>query len=180
MARLLDKYQNEIIGKMMHRFGYRNRMAVPMLRKIVVNMGVGRAIENKRRIETAVKELATITGQKPVVTHAKVSVAGFKLREGDAVGCMVTLRGARMYEFLDRLVSVAVPRIRDFRGLSSKSFDGRGSYSMGVGEQVIFPEINLDEVEFTQGMDISMVTTARSDEEARYLLELFGMPFRKN
>lgn len=180
MARLQDKYRNEIKGKMMQRFGYRNRMAVPCIEKIVVNMGVGRALENKRRLETAQSELAVITGQKAVVTHARTSIAGFKLREGDAIGCKVTLRGGRMYEFFDRLISVAIPRIRDFRGLNPKAFDGRGNYSLGVTEQLIFPEVNVDSVEFAQGMDIVVVTTAKTDDEARTLLELFGMPFRKN
>jgi large subunit ribosomal protein L5 len=177
MARLKDRYFKEIVPELMKRFGYRNIMAVPRLSKIVVNMGVGRAIENSARLDEAMNELGLITGQKPVVRKAKKSVAAFKLREGNPIGCKVTLRRDRMYEFLDRLVNVAMPRIRDFRGLRDDAFDGTGNYSLGIIEQTVFPEVNVDKVEFVQGMDVTLVTTAKTDEECRELLTLFGLPF---
>ena len=176
--RLRDKYASDVVGALRERFGYTNPMMVPRLTKIVLNMGLGRATENKARIEHAVRDLGAIAGQKPVVTKARKSVAGFKLREGYPVGCCVTLRGAKMWEFLDRLIAIAVPRIRDFRGLPRK-LDGSGNYSIGLSEQSVFPEINLDKVEFVQGMHITIVTTARTDEEGFALLELLGVPFRK-
>ena len=179
VPRLLRKYKEEIVPKLMEEFGYKNLLAVPRLHKIVVNMGVGKALENHRRLEAAVQDLALITGQKPIVTKAKKSVSGFKLRAGNPIGCKVTLRRVNMYVFLDKLIHIAIPRIRDFRGLSTRSFDGRGNYSLGVSEQIIFPEINIDKVEFIQGMDITIVTTAREDKEAYRLLSLFGMPFRR-
>jgi len=163
---------------MIQKFGYKNIMQVPKLEKIVVNMGLGEAIQNSKIIDAAVNDIMTITGQRPVVTKAKKSIAAFKLRAGMSVGAKVTLRGNRMYEFMDRLVNVALPRVRDFRGLSPKSFDGRGNYSMGVKEQLIFPEIDYDKIDKTRGMDIIIVTTAKTDEEARELLKLMGMPFR--
>ena len=165
---------------MRERFGYTNTLAVPRLDKIVVNMGVGNAHEDKARLEQGQADLPLITGQKPAVTRAKRSVASFKIRDGYPVGLKVTMRGRRMYEFLDRLMSIAIPRLRDFRGLSTSSFDGRGNYSMGVGEQLIFPEIKVDDVQVVQGMDITIVTTARTDEEALELLRLFGMPFQRS
>ncbi len=177
MPRLLDKYKSDLHGKLMERFQYRNALEVPSLEKIVVSMGVGKATENKARVESAAKDLAKITGQKPVITKATKSVAGFKLREGMPIGCMATLRGPRMYEFLDRLISVVLPRIRDFRGIKDR-FDGKGNYSLGLTEQSLFPEIDLDKVEFTQGMNITFVTSARTDEEGYALLQGFGMPFR--
>ena len=180
MARLLDRYKSEIVPKMMERFGRPNRMAVPRLTKIVVNMGVGNAHEEKTRLEEGQRDLAAITGQRPVVTKARQSVAAFKIREGFAVGLKVTLRGTRMYEFLDRLTSVAIPRLRDFRGLSPDAFDGRGNYSLGIGEQLVFPEVRIDDVQVVQGMDITICTTARTDEEAFELLSLMGMPFRRS
>jgi large subunit ribosomal protein L5 len=179
MARLLDKYRSEIVPKMMEHFGYSNVNAVPRFDKITVSMGVGKAIENNKRIEQAQRHLGVITGQKPVVTRATKSIAGFKLRQGMAVGTKVTLRGRRMFEFLDRLIAVAVPRIRDFRGLSPKAFDGRGNYSMGLTEQVVFPEIGVDDVEFVQGMNVAITIDRSSDEESRALLEFFGFPFRR-
>lgn len=179
MARLKDKYKNDVIKSMMEKFQYENIMEVPKLEKIVLNMGLGDAKDNRKALDVAVKELETIAGQKPVVTRAKKSVANFKVREGMPVGAKVTLRGERMYEFLDRLVSVALPRVRDFRGINPNSFDGRGNYSLGVKEQLIFPEINYDDVEKVRGMDIIVVTTAKTDEEARELLRLMGMPFSK-
>ena len=180
MARVLDRYTSEIVPKMMERFGYTNRMAVPRLEKIVVNMGVGNSSEDKARLEQGQRDLAAITGQRPLVTRARVSVAAFKIREGFAVGLKVTLRGRRMYEFIDRLIAIGIPRLRDFRGLSTSSFDGRGNYSMGIGEQLVFPEIRVDDVQVVQGMDITICTTARTDEEALELLTQFGMPFRKS
>ncbi len=177
MARLKDYYKNEVVSAMMDKFKYKNVMQVPKLEKIVINMGVGEAKENAKFLESAVDELATISGQKPVVTKARKSVAAFKLREGMSVGTKVTLRGDRMYEFLDRLVNIALPRVRDFRGVSDKSFDGRGNYALGIKEQLIFPEINYDKVEKVRGMDIIIVTTAKTDEESRELLRLMGMPF---
>ncbi len=179
MSRLRESYENDIKAAMTEKFGYKNVMQVPRLEKIVINMGVGEAKENSKVLESAVKDLATISGQKPVITKAKKSVANFKLREGMPIGCKVTLRGERMYEFCDRLVNLALPRVRDFRGVSAESFDGRGNYALGVKEQIIFPEIEYDKVDKVRGMDIIFVTTAKTDEEARELLRLFGMPFKK-
>ncbi|WP_455675423.1 50S ribosomal protein L5 [Pradoshia sp.] len=179
MNRLKEKYQKEITPALMSKFNYNSVMQVPKLEKIVVNMGVGDAVQNAKALDVAVEELATITGQKPVVTKAKKSIAGFRLREGMAIGCKVTLRGERMYEFLDKLISVSLPRVRDFRGISKKAFDGRGNYTLGVKEQLIFPEIDYDKVNKVRGMDIVIVTTANTDEEARELLGQFGMPFQK-
>lgn len=180
MSRLLKRYKEEIVPALAKSLNRTNPMSLPRLDKIVVSMGVGKALENKARIEAAVKDLTIISGQKPVVNKAKKSVAGFKLRQGDAIGCTVTLRRRRMYEFLDRLVSVVLPRIRDFRGLSPKSFDGRGNYSLGLTEQIVFPEINIDSVEFVQGMNINIVMRSRSDQESFELLNQLGMPFRTN
>jgi large subunit ribosomal protein L5 len=177
MARLRDKYRGEIVPKMNEQFGYGNIMAVPKLDKIVVSMGFGRVHENKKAVESSAADLATITGQRPVLTRARKSVSNFRLREGSIVGAMVTLRGARMYEFLDRLVSIALPRIRDFRGLSPDSFDGRGNYSLGIKEQIIFPEIDYDSVPAIRGLDIAITTTAETDEQGRALLRALGMPF---
>lgn len=178
-ARLRERYRSEILPGLMKQFNYTNRMQVPEVKKVVVNMGLGEAVGNVKVIDAAVEELATISGQKPVVTRAKKSEAAFKLRAGMPIGCKVTLRGERMYEFLDRLLSVALPRIRDFRGVPTKSFDGRGNYSLGIREQLIFPEIRYDKVDMTRGMDICVETSARTDEEARALLERLGFPFRK-
>ena len=178
MSRQHERYRNEIVAKMQERFGYKNRMAVPRLDKVVVNMGVGNAHEDKTRLEQGMRDLATIAGQKPAVRQAKRSVANFKIREGYPVGIKVTLRGVRMYEFFDRLISVAIPRLRDFRGLSPKAFDHSGNYSLGIGEQLVFPEIKVDDVQVVQGMDITICTTGHTDEEALELLRLFGMPFR--
>ena len=178
MPRLKDKYRSDVVKAMMQKFGYKNVMQVPWLEKVVVNMGVGEAIQNSKIIDAAVNDMMTITGQRPVVTKAKKSIAAFKLRQGMTIGCKVTLRGSRMYEFVDRLFSIALPRVRDFRGVSPKSFDGRGNYSMGVKEQLIFPEIDYDKIDKVRGMDIIFVTTAGSDEEARELLRLMGMPFK--
>lgn len=180
MSRLIERYKTEIVPKMMERFGHTNRMAVPRLTKIVLNVGVGNAHEEKTRLEQGQRDLAAITGQRPIVTKAHKSVAAFKIREGFAVGLKVTLRGTRMYEFFDRLLSVAIPRLRDFRGLPTSAFDGRGSYSLGIGEQLVFPEVRVDDVQVVQGMDITIGTTARTDEEALELLSLFGMPFRRS
>ena len=179
MSRLKDLYKSEIIDAMVKKFGYKNVLEVPKLDKIVINMGVGEAKENSKVLETAVKELETIAGQKVVTTKAKNSVANFKIREGMPIGCKVTLRGERMYEFLDRLVNLALPRVRDFRGVSADSFDGRGNYAMGIKEQIIFPEIEYDKIDKVRGMDVIVVTTAKTDEEARELLRLFNMPFKK-
>jgi len=179
VARLKEIYKNEIVDAMMKKFGYKNIMEVPKLDKIVVNMGVGEAKENVKLLDVAIKEMETITGQKAVATKAKKSVANFKIREGMAIGCKTTLRGDKMYEFADRLINLALPRVRDFRGVSSNSFDGRGNYALGIREQLIFPEIEYDKVDKTRGMDIIFVTTAKTDEEARYLLSLFNMPFAK-
>jgi large subunit ribosomal protein L5 len=179
MPRLKDKYKKEIVPALMKQFAYQNLLEVPKLRKVVINMGLGEAVSNIKVIDGAVAELADITGQRPVVTRAKKSEAGFKLRTGMPIGCKVTLRGDRMYEFLDRLLNVALPRIRDFRGIPAKSFDGRGNYSMGIREQLIFPEIRYDKVDMVRGMDICIETTAGSDEEAQKLLESLGFPFRK-
>ncbi|MGI9860713.1 50S ribosomal protein L5 [Moorella naiadis] len=180
MARLKDKYLQDIRKAMQAKFGYKNIMEIPKLEKIVINMGVGEATQNPKAIDGAVQDLLAITGQKPVVTKAKKSIAAFKLRQGTNIGCKVTLRGDRMYEFLDRLVSVALPRVRDFHGISPNSFDGRGNYTLGIKEQLIFPEIEYDKIDKVRGMDIIMVTTAKSDEEARELLRGFGMPFREH
>jgi large subunit ribosomal protein L5 len=179
MARLLERYQKEIVPRLAERLGRKNRHSLPRLQKIVVNMGVGKALQDKTKMEQAAAMLAQITGQKPIITKAKVAVSGFRLREGNQIGCAVTLRGKRMYEFLDRLLAIALPRIRDFRGVNPKSFDGNGNYNMGLAEQMVFPEIDPDKVTFTQGMDIAFVTSTRSDEEARELLRAFGMPFRE-
>ena len=177
MARLLEKYRTEIIPKMMERFGYKNRLQVPCVRKVVVSMGVGKALEEGTRLESSMQDLAIITGQKPKYTKAKKSVAGFKVREGNRVGCMVTLRKGRMYEFLDRLINITMPRIRDFRGISAKAFDKNGNYSLGLQDQYVFPEINIDKVDWSQGMDISIVIGNSSREESFELLRHFGMPF---
>ena len=179
MARLRELYENEIISSMKDKFGYKNVMAVPKLEKIVINMGVGEAKDNSKALDGAVRDLTIISGQKPIVTKAKRSVAAFKLRTGMPIGCKVTLRGERMYEFADRLINIALPRVRDFRGVRSTSFDGRGNYTMGIKEQLIFPEIEYDKVDEIRGMDIVFVTTANTDEEGRELLRLFGMPFAK-
>jgi large subunit ribosomal protein L5 len=179
MNRLKEKFNKEITPALMSKFNYTSVMQVPKLEKIVINMGVGDAVANAKALDTAVEELTTITGQKPVVTRAKKSIAGFRLREGMPIGTKVTLRGEKMYEFLDKLVSVSLPRVRDFRGVSKKSFDGRGNYTLGVKEQLIFPEIDYDKVSKVRGMDIVIVTTANTDEEARELLTQFGMPFQK-
>ncbi|MBZ5751423.1 50S ribosomal protein L5 [Metabacillus rhizolycopersici] len=179
MNRLKEKYQKEITPALMSKFSYSSVMQAPKLEKIVINMGVGDAVANSKALDVAVEELAQISGQKPVVTKAKKSIAGFRLREGMPIGAKVTLRGERMYEFFDKLVSVSLPRVRDFRGVSKKSFDGRGNYTLGVKEQLIFPEIDYDKVNKVRGMDIVIVTTANTDEEARELLTQFGMPFQK-
>jgi large subunit ribosomal protein L5 len=179
MARLQERYQKEITKRLAEKLGRTNPFSLPKLRKIVVNMGVGKALQDKNRITQAAENLAQITGQKAQVTRAKVAVSGFRLREGNEIGCRVTLRGRRMYEFLDRLISIALPRIRDFRGVNPKSFDGHGNYSMGLSEQMVFPEIDPDKVTFTQGMDVTIVTSTNNDDEARELLRLFGMPFRE-
>lgn len=179
MARLFEKWRKEIVPVMMEKFNLKNSLAVPRLEKIVVNMGVGRATENKNRLDAAAQDLALLTGQKAVVTRARKSVSGFKVREGNPIGCKVTLRGKRMYEFFDRLVNIVIPRIRDFRGLPRRSFDGSGNYSLGITEQVIFPEINIDKVEFVQGMDITIVVRNGSDAMSYELLSLLGVPFRR-
>lgn len=179
MARLKEKYRNEIAGALAKEFDIKNPMAVPRITKVIVNMGLGEASSNAKILDTAVEELRAVTGQKPVITKAKKSIAAFKLRQGMNIGAMVTLRGDRMYEFLDRLISVALPRVRDFRGISGKAFDGRGNYTLGVREQLIFPEIDFNKVDKTRGMNISIVTTAHTDEQARSLLKALGMPFRQ-
>lgn len=179
MNRLKEKYQKEITPALMSKFSYDSVMQAPKIEKIVINMGVGDAVSNSKALDVAVEELAQITGQKPVITKAKKSIAGFRLREGMPIGAKVTLRGERMYQFLDKLISVSLPRVRDFRGVSKKSFDGRGNYTLGVKEQLIFPEIDYDKVNKVRGMDIVIVTTANTDEEARELLTQFGMPFQK-
>jgi len=179
VARLKDYYKDEIVAAMTKKFGYKNVMEVPKLDKIVINMGVGEAKENAKVLENAVADMETITGQKAVLTKAKNSVANFKIREGQAIGCKTTLRGEKMYEFLDRLVNLALPRVRDFRGVNPNAFDGRGNYALGIKEQFIFPEIEYDKIDKTRGMDIIFVTTAKTDEEARELLTLFNMPFAK-
>lgn len=180
MARLLEAYKNQVAPELMTQFGYKNRLAAPRLLKITVNMGVGKATENKKRMEDAVRDLSTITGQKPLVTRAKKSVSAFKVRQGAEIGCKVTLRGKRMYEFLDRLISLAAPRIRDFRGFNDKAFDGRGNYTLGLAEQTVFPDINIDKVEFVQGMDITFTISGASDEASRELLRRLGFPFRRD
>ena len=179
MARLLDLYKKDIAKAMAGKFNHDNPMAIPKLEKIVINMGVGRATQDKTLLEVAADSLSKISGQKPVITKAKKSVSGFRLREGNDIGCKVTLRGRRMYEFLDRLISIALPRIRDFRGVNPNSFDGHGNYSLGLAQQVVFPEIDADRIQHAQGMDITIVTTAKTDEEARELLRHFGIPFRQ-
>ena len=179
MSRLKEMYQNEIVEAMIKKFGYKNIMEVPKLDKVVINMGVGEAKDNAKVLETAVKDMETIAGQKAVLTRAKNSVANFKIREGMAIGCKVTLRGEKMYEFVDRLVNLALPRVRDFRGVNPDAFDGRGNYALGIKEQLIFPEIEYDKIDKVRGMDVIFVTTAKTDEEARELLKLFNMPFTK-
>ena len=179
MNRLKEKFINEISPALVSKFSYKSVMQVPKVEKIVINMGVGDAVSNSKALDVAVEELSLLSGQKPIITRAKKSIAGFRLREGMPIGAKVTLRGERMYEFLDKLVSVSLPRVRDFRGISKKSFDGRGNYTLGVKEQLIFPEIDYDKVNKVRGMDIVIVTTANTDEEARELLTQFGMPFQK-
>jgi large subunit ribosomal protein L5 len=178
MARFHEKYEKEVVPTLTEKFGYKSRMQVPRLTKITLNMGLGEAVADKKIIEHAVGDLVKIAGQKPVVTKARKAIAGFKIREGYPIGCMVTLRGARMYEFLDRLVTIAFPRVRDFRGVSGKSFDGRGNYNIGVKEQIIFPEIEYDKIDALRGMNISITTTAKTDDEAKALLAAFKFPFR--
>lgn len=177
--RLKEKYKNEVTPALTKEFGYTNPMSVPKLEKIVINMGLGEAIQNAKILDAAVTDLATITGQKPVITKAKKSIAAFKLREGMSIGTMVTLRGDRMYEFLDRFISITLPRVRDFRGISAKSFDGRGNYTIGLKDQLIFPEIDFGKVDKARGMNVCIVTSAKTDEEARALLRQMGMPFRQ-
>ncbi len=179
MARLKDLYIDEVRPAMMKKFSYKNIMECPKIAKICLNIGLGEALQNIKFLESGASDLATITGQKPVITKAKTSIAGFKLRAGNPIGCKVTLRGDRMFEFLDRLLSIAIPRIRDFRGVSNKAFDGRGNYTLGIEEQIIFPEINYDKVDKIRGMNITFVTSSKTDEEAYELLTLFGMPFVK-
>ena len=179
MNRLMERYQNEVVKSLMEKFNYSSKMQAPKIEKIVLNIGVGDAVSNSKLLDEAVNELTLISGQKPVITRAKKSIAGFKLREGAPIGCKVTLRGERMYEFLDKLVNISLPRVRDFRGVSNNSFDGRGNYTLGIKEQLIFPEINFDTVNKLRGMDIVFVTTAKSDEEGRELLAQLGMPFKK-
>ena len=179
MSRLKEQYQNEIVDAMVKKFGYKNIMEVPKLDKVVINMGVGEARDNAKVLESAISDMEKIAGQKAVVTRAKNSVANFKIREGMPIGCKVTLRGERMYEFVDRLVNLALPRVRDFRGVNPNAFDGRGNYALGIKEQLIFPEIEYDKIDKVRGMDVIFVTTAKTDEEARELLRLFNMPFAK-
>ena len=179
LSRLKDTYKNEIMDAMVKKFGYKNVMEIPKIDKIVINMGVGEAKDNAKLLEAAVADMETITGQKAVITRAKSSIANFKIREGLGIGCKTTLRGDKMYEFLDRLVNLALPRVRDFRGVNPNSFDGRGNYALGIKEQIIFPEIEYDKVDKVRGMDVIIVTTAKTDEEARELLRLFNMPFEK-
>lgn len=178
-TRLKEKYQNEIVPALLSKFNYKSVMQVPKVEKIIINMGVGEAVANAKSLDTAIEDLQLISGQKPVVTRAKKSIAGFKLREGMPIGAKVTLRGERMYHFLDKLMNVSLPRVRDFRGISSKAFDGRGNYTLGLKEQLIFPEIEYDKIDTVRGMDIVIVTSAKTDEEARELLTQMGMPFRK-
>lgn len=179
MSRLNDIYRQEIVKALVEKFGYTNDLQAPKIEKIVINMGVGEAKDNAKVLENAVSDMEKITGQKPVITRAKKSVAAFKLREGMPIGCKVTLRGAKMYEFLDRLVNISLPRVRDFRGVSATAFDGRGNYALGIKEQIIFPEIEYDKIDKVRGMDVIIVTTANTDEEGRELLKQFGMPFQK-
>ncbi|MEE0986845.1 MAG: 50S ribosomal protein L5 [Succinivibrionaceae bacterium] len=179
MAKLHDIYRQEVIKKLTEQFGYKTVMQVPRIEKITLNMGVGEAVADKKVLENAVKDMTAISGQKPLITRVRKSVAGFKIREGYPIGCKVTLRGERMWDFLERLICIAMPRIRDFRGVSSKSFDGRGNYSMGVREQIIFPEIEFDKVDAIRGMDVTITTSAKTDDEARALLAAFNFPFRK-
>jgi large subunit ribosomal protein L5 len=178
-SRMKEKYLKEVVPGLQKEFNYKNPMQVPAIHKVVVNIGMGEAIQNAKAMDAAVSDLATITGQRPVITRAKHSVAAFKLREGMQIGCMVTLRGEHMYYFLDKLLNVALPRIRDFQGVSSEAFDGRGNYTLGLREQLVFPEIDYDKVDKVRGMEISIVTTARTDEEGRQLLKLMGMPFKR-
>jgi large subunit ribosomal protein L5 len=178
-SRLKEKYQKEVVPALRREFDYRNLMQVPAVNKVVINIGMGEAIQNAKAMDAAVADLATITGQRPVITRAKRSVAAFKLREGMQIGCMVTLRGERMYQFLDKLMNVALPRLRDFQGVSPEAFDGRGNYTLGLREQLVFPEIDYDKIDKVRGMEVSIVTTARTDEEGQRLLGLMGMPFRK-
>ncbi len=178
-SRLKEKYQKEVAPSLLKEFNYTNPMQVPAINKVVVNIGMGEAIQNAKAMDAAVSDLAAITGQRPVITRAKHSVAAFKLREGMQIGCMVTLRGDRMYQFLDKLMNVALPRLRDFQGVSPEAFDGRGNYTLGLREQLVFPEIDYDKVDKVRGMEVSIVTTARTDEEGRRLLRLMGMPFKK-
>ena len=180
MARLLERYHKEITPRLAEKLGRKNVLSLPRLQKIVVNMGVGKALQDKNRMQQSAEQLAQITGQKAQITKARVSVSGFRLREGQEIGCRTTLRGRRMYEFLDRLLSIALPRIRDFRGVNPKSFDGHGNYTLGLSEQMVFPEIDPDKVNFTQGMDVTFVTSTNSDDEARELLRSFGMPFQQD
>jgi len=178
-SRLKEKYQKEVVPGLQKEFSYKNPMQVPAVNKVVINIGMGEAIQNAKAMDAAVSDLAAITGQRPVITRAKHSVAAFKLREGMQIGCMVTLRGDRMYQFLDKLMNVALPRLRDFQGVSPEAFDGRGNYTLGLREQLVFPEIDYDKVDKVRGMEVSIVTTARTDEEGRSLLRLMGMPFKK-
>jgi large subunit ribosomal protein L5 len=178
-SRLKEKYQKEVVPSLQKEFSYKNPMQVPAVNKVVINIGMGEAIQNAKAMDAAVSDLAAITGQRPVITRAKHSVAAFKLREGMQIGCMVTLRGDRMYQFLDKLMNVALPRLRDFQGVSAEAFDGRGNYTLGLREQLVFPEIDYDKVDKVRGMEVSIVTTARNDEEGRSLLRLMGMPFKK-
>lgn len=179
MARLREKYKTEIAPKLAEQFQYKSSMEIPRLQKVVLNMGLGEAIQNIKILDSAAEELAQISGQKPVITRARQSIAAFKLRKGMPIGCMVTLRGDRMYEFFDKLVSIALPRVRDFRGISPRALDGRGNYTLGIKEHIIFPEIDYDKIDKIKGMNITIVTTAKNDEEARTLLTLMGMPFRQ-
>ena len=180
MSRLKEQYNTDVVDGMIKKFGYKNKMAVPKIEKVIVNMGLGEAKDNAKVIEHATGDMAVITGQKPIVTKAKKSISAFKLRAGMPVGCKVTLRGSKMYSFVDRLINVAIPRVRDFRGVSPDSFDGRGNYTLGIKEQLIFPEISFDKIDKLRGMEVVFVTTATTDEEARELLSLFGMPFIRN
>jgi large subunit ribosomal protein L5 len=178
MARLYEVYKQEITPKLMDKFQYKNVMQVPRIDKVIINIGVGEAIQNPKALDAAINDLTIVSGQKPIVTKAKKSIAGFKLREGMPIGCKVTLRGERMYQFLDKLINIVLPRVRDFRGVSPQAFDGRGNYSLGIKEQTIFPEIEYDKIDKIRGMEVVIVTTAKSDEEARELLKSMGMPFR--
>jgi large subunit ribosomal protein L5 len=178
-SRLKEKYRQEVVSTLQKEFSYKNPMQVPTINKVVINIGMGEVIQNAKAMDAAVADLATITGQRPVITRAKRSVAAFKLREGMQIGCMVTLRGERMFQFLDKLMNVALPRLRDFQGVSAEAFDGRGNYTLGLREQLVFPEIDYDKVDKVRGMEVSVVTTARTDEEGRRLLSLMGMPFKK-